>query len=185
MFGSPLTKAHSVAVAGTGKLCFVTDNPHITSDHIGGIVDDDFFRSPSWEPILEGMAAFRRAGGQISFMMQVDAEAAGHTPWVNQTLTHVDDAVVRLGVLDGEFHWHKHDAEDEYFQVLEGELLVDIRGEPGADTLAEGGAAERTLALGPGRAVLVPRGVVHRTRAAVRTVVLMIEGAGVVPTGDA
>ena len=105
--------------------------------------------------------------------------------WWNQSLCRVNDCVVRLGVFRGEFHWHKHDAEDEYFQVLEGELLVDIRDEPGADTLAAGGAAERTLALGPGRAVLVPRGVVHRTRAAVRTVVLMIEGAGVVPTGDA
>src|SRR2546425_4672391 len=40
------------------------------------IVDDDFFRSPSWEPILEGMAAYRREGNPLSFMMQVDAEAA-------------------------------------------------------------------------------------------------------------
>jgi radical SAM superfamily enzyme YgiQ (UPF0313 family) len=40
------------------------------------IVDDDFFRSPSWEPILEGMAEYRRRGNELSFMMQVDAEAA-------------------------------------------------------------------------------------------------------------
>jgi len=44
------------------------------------IVDDDFFRSPSWEPILEGMAAFRREGNELSFMMQVDAEAAAFGP---------------------------------------------------------------------------------------------------------
>jgi radical SAM superfamily enzyme YgiQ (UPF0313 family) len=40
------------------------------------IVDDDFFRSPSWEPILEGMAEIRRKGRDLTFMMQVDAEAA-------------------------------------------------------------------------------------------------------------
>src|SRR5512147_620473 len=80
--------------------------------------------------------------------------------WWNQSLCRVNDCVVRLGVFFGEFHWHKHDAEDEYFQVLEGELSVDIRDEPGADAIAERGAAERTLVLKPGQAVLVPRGVV-------------------------
>lgn len=110
--------------------------------------------------------------------------AAVTEQWWNQSLCRVNDCVVRLGVFLGEFHWHKHDNEDEYFQVLEGELLVDIRDEPDTETRAKGGAAERTLALAPGQAVLVPRGVVHRTRAKVRSVVLMIEGAGVVPTGD-
>ena len=96
--------------------------------------------------------------------------AACTEPWWNQSLCLVNACVVRTGVFLGEFHWHKHDHEDEYFQVLEGELLLDLEG--------------RTLALKPGQAVLVPRGVLHRTRATVRTVALMIEGAGVIPTGD-
>jgi mannose-6-phosphate isomerase-like protein (cupin superfamily) len=106
-----------------------------------------------------------------STRIDVAAEAAAHEPWFNQTLTRVNDSVVRLGVLHGEFHWHKHDHEDELFLVLEGQLLVDVEG-------------AETTTLNPHQAYTVPKGVVHRTRAPVRTVVLMIEGAGVVPTGD-
>lgn len=106
-----------------------------------------------------------------STLIDVAAEAAAHEPWFNQTLTRVNDSVVRLGVLHGEFHWHKHDHEDELFLVLEGQLLVDVEG-------------AGTTTLNRHQAYTVPKGVVHRTRAPVRTVVLMIEGAGVVPTGD-
>lgn len=91
-------------------------------------------------------------------------------PWWNQTLVRVNDCVVRLGVFEGEFHWHQHELEDEYFQVLEGKLLLDLRG--------------RTVELGPRQGMMVPRGVEHRTRAPARTVVLMIEAATVTPTGD-
>ena len=96
--------------------------------------------------------------------------AACTEPWYNQTLCRVNDCVVRMGVFLGEFHWHKHDREDEYFQVLEGKLLLDFE--------------QRTMELSPGQGVVVPRGVLHRTRAPARTVVLMIEAATVVPTGD-
>jgi mannose-6-phosphate isomerase-like protein (cupin superfamily) len=92
-------------------------------------------------------------------------------PWWNQSLCTINDSVARLGVLCGEFHWHKHDREDELFFVLDGELLVDLEGRP-------------TVALGPHQAIVVPRGCVHRTRAPRRTVVLMIEAATVKPTGD-
>jgi mannose-6-phosphate isomerase-like protein (cupin superfamily) len=91
--------------------------------------------------------------------------------WFNQTLTKVNDCVVRLGVMEGEFHWHKHDREDEFFYVVEGRFLVD---------LADG----RTIELTPQQGLTVPKGVLHRTRAPVRTMVLMVEGASVIPTGD-
>ena len=91
-------------------------------------------------------------------------------PWFNQTLCAVNDCVVRLGVLKGEFHWHKHDNEDEFFYVVEGRFLIDV--------------GDRTIELGPQQGFTVPRGVVHRTRAPERTVVLMMEGSGVIPTGD-
>jgi mannose-6-phosphate isomerase-like protein (cupin superfamily) len=90
--------------------------------------------------------------------------------WYNQTLTRVNDAVVRLGVVQGEYHWHQHDAEDEFFYVVEGRLLVDLE--------------ERTVELLPRQGVTVPHGITHRTRAPERTVILMVEPAGVVPTGD-
>jgi mannose-6-phosphate isomerase-like protein (cupin superfamily) len=94
-------------------------------------------------------------------------------PWWNQTLCKVNDSLARIGVFHGEFHWHKHDREDELFFVLDGELLLDVR-DPG----------ERTVRLAPRQGMVVPKGIVHRTRAPSRTVVLMVEAASVVPTGD-
>jgi len=106
-----------------------------------------------------------------STVIDIPAEVAAHEPWFNQTLTSVNDSVVRLGIFRGEFHWHKHDGEDEFFLVLDGRLEIDI----------EGGA---TVALDRHQGYTVPRGVVHRTRARDRAVVVMVEKAGVVPTGD-
>jgi mannose-6-phosphate isomerase-like protein (cupin superfamily) len=91
-------------------------------------------------------------------------------PWYNQTLCKVNDAVVRLGVVQGEYHWHHHDEEDEFFYVVSGRLLVDLEG--------------RIVALEPGQGIVVPRGVEHRTRAPERTVMLMVEKASIVPTGS-
>jgi mannose-6-phosphate isomerase-like protein (cupin superfamily) len=82
----------------------------------------------------------------------------------------VNDSVVRLGVVQGEFHWHKHDNEDEFFYVVEGKFLIDLEG--------------RTVELVPQQGFTVPRGIMHRTRAPVRTVILMVEGRTVTPTGD-
>jgi mannose-6-phosphate isomerase-like protein (cupin superfamily) len=90
--------------------------------------------------------------------------------WYNQTLCQVNDCVVRLGIMRGEFHWHKHDNEDEFFYVVDGRFLIDLE--------------DRTVELLPKQGFTVPRGVVHRTRAPEKTVILMIEGAGVVPTGS-
>jgi mannose-6-phosphate isomerase-like protein (cupin superfamily) len=101
----------------------------------------------------------------------VAAFAAEHEPWFNQTLTTVNDSVLRLGVLDGRFHWHKHDRDDEFFLVLDGKLEIEIEGREPA-------------VLGPRQAITIPRGVMHRPVAHGRTVVLMVEPAGVVPTGD-
>ncbi len=93
--------------------------------------------------------------------------------WWNQTLCKVNDSVVRLGVIQGEYHWHKHDDEDEFFYVVDGRLLIDLEA-----------PEERVVELAPRQGFVVPKGVVHRTRAPERTVILMVEGAGVVPTGD-
>ena len=92
--------------------------------------------------------------------------------WYNQTLCQVNDSVVRLGILRGEYHWHKHDKEDEFFFTLDGQLLIDLE-------------AGETVELNHHQGYVVPKGVVHRTRAPEETVVLMIETAGIVPTGDA
>lgn len=91
-------------------------------------------------------------------------------PWWNQSLCNVNDCVARVGVFKGEFHWHKHDREDELFVVLDGKLLIDLEG--------------RTVELAQRHALMVPRGVIHRTRALERTVVLMVEAGTIKPTGD-
>lgn len=90
--------------------------------------------------------------------------------WFNQSLCRVNDCVVRLGVVKGEFHWHHHDDEDEFFYIISGKLFIDLE--------------DRTIELEPNQGFTIPRGVIHRTRAPVRTVMLMMEGYGVEPTGD-
>ena len=90
--------------------------------------------------------------------------------WFNQTLTKVNDSVVRVAIVEGEYHWHKHDRDDEFFFVLSGQLLVDLE--------------DRTIELNPNQGVTVPRGVVHRTRAPRKTVMLMVETSEIRPTGD-
>ncbi len=90
--------------------------------------------------------------------------------WFNQSLSQVNDCVVRLGVMQGEFHWHKHDSEDEFFFVLDGEFIIDLEGQ--------------TVTLKQHQGYMVPRGVVHRTRAPQRAAILMIEKSTVQPTGS-
>jgi mannose-6-phosphate isomerase-like protein (cupin superfamily) len=97
------------------------------------------------------------------------SESVTH-PWYNETLCQVNNAVVRVGVVKGEYHWHKHDNDDEFFYVVEGRLLIDLQ--------------ERTVELSPRQGFVVPKGVVHRTRAPERTVMLMVENVGIIPTGN-
>jgi len=90
--------------------------------------------------------------------------------WYNQTLCQVNGSVVRLGVIQGEYHWHQHTDDDEFFYVVEGELLIDLQ--------------ERVVTLKPRQGFVVPKGTKHRTRAPQRTVILMVENAGIIPTGS-
>jgi mannose-6-phosphate isomerase-like protein (cupin superfamily) len=91
-------------------------------------------------------------------------------PWFNQTLCQVNESVVRVGVVKGEYHWHKHDNDDEFFYVVEGELYIDLR--------------DRTISLAPRQGVVIPKGIEHRPRAPKRTVMLMVETKAISPTGD-
>ena len=90
--------------------------------------------------------------------------------WFNQTLCRVNDSVVRMGVIEGEYHWHKHNDLDEFFYVVDGNFYIDLE--------------DRVVQLAPRQCFVVPKGVKHRTRAPQRAVILMVEGAEIVPTGD-
>jgi quercetin dioxygenase-like cupin family protein len=90
--------------------------------------------------------------------------------WFNQTLCQVNGSVVRMAAIQGEYHWHKHEDDDEFFFVVDGKLLIDLE--------------DRVVELGPGQGLMVPRKVMHRTRAEERTTILMVENAGIIPTGN-
>ena len=103
----------------------------------------------------------------------IDVQAMAYAceyKWFNQTLCQVNGSVVRMGVFEGEYHWHKHEEDDEFFFTLEGSFLIDLE--------------DRTVELKAGQGFVVPRKVVHRTRAPKRAVVLMVENAGIIPTGN-
>jgi quercetin dioxygenase-like cupin family protein len=103
----------------------------------------------------------------------IDIKAMADTceyKWFNQTLCQVNGSVVRVGIIEGEYHWHKHDEEDEFFYVVEGKLLIDLK--------------DKTIEVNPGTGFVVPRTVLHRTRAPERAVILMVENAGIIPTGN-
>jgi mannose-6-phosphate isomerase-like protein (cupin superfamily) len=90
--------------------------------------------------------------------------------WFNQTLTQVNESVVRIGIVEGEYHWHKHDNDDEFFFVLQGQLLIDLE--------------DRTIELNPQQGVTISKGIIHRPRAPKKTVMLMVETSSIQPTGD-
>jgi mannose-6-phosphate isomerase-like protein (cupin superfamily) len=90
--------------------------------------------------------------------------------WFNQTLAVVNDSAVRLGIVEGEYHWHKHDDDDEFFFVLSGKLMIDLEG--------------RSVELQPMTGMTVPKGVMHKTRASEKTVMLMVETRSIDPLGN-
>ncbi|HYK54174.1 MAG TPA: cupin domain-containing protein [Candidatus Eremiobacteraceae bacterium] len=104
-------------------------------------------------------------------LVDIPAEVAANAPWFNQTLTTVNDAVVRLGIFEGEFPWHKHVDQDEFFLVLEGEFTLDVEG-------------QEPVTLHRHEGLTVPKNTMHRPRSPKRSVVLMVESLGIVPTGD-
>jgi mannose-6-phosphate isomerase-like protein (cupin superfamily) len=95
---------------------------------------------------------------------------ANQHKWFNQTLTQVNNSVVRVALVEGEYHWHKHDNDDEFFFVLDGQLLIDLE--------------DKTIALHPWEGFTITKGILHRTRALQKTVMLMVETSEIVPTGD-
>lgn len=89
--------------------------------------------------------------------------------WFNQTLTKVNGSVVRIGIVEGEYHWHKHDDDDEFFFVLSGQLFIDLE--------------DKTIVLNPNEGVTISKGVMHKTRAPQKTVMLMVETNTIDPIG--
>jgi mannose-6-phosphate isomerase-like protein (cupin superfamily) len=104
-------------------------------------------------------------------VVDIPAEVTANAPWFNQTLTTVNDAVVRLGIFQGDFPWHKHVDQDEFFLVLDGEISLDVEGRD-------------AVVLRQHQGFTVPKGTMHRPSSPQRSVVLMVESIGIIPTGD-
>ena len=109
--------------------------------------------------------------GGLEKIAIADVKRMSDHHWFNRTLCSVNESLVRIGVFKGEFHWHAHEMEDEFFLVLEGVLEIEIEG-------------SETLTLHPTEGVMVPRGVRHRPKAPIGATVLMVEQATIVPTGS-
>jgi mannose-6-phosphate isomerase-like protein (cupin superfamily) len=124
----------------------------------------------------EGLPENFRVNDDVKYgmlrLVDIPAEIAANEPWFNQTLTTVNDAVVRLGIFEGDFPWHQHAEQDEFFLVLDGEIALDVEG-------------REPVVLRRHEGFTVPKGTVHRPRSPQRSVVLMVESLGIVPTGDA
>ncbi len=91
--------------------------------------------------------------------------------WFNQSICQINGSVLRLGIMEGNYHWHQHENEDELFFVIEGELKIEIEGKD-------------LIKLKPNQGMVVSKGVMHRTSADRKTVVLMLENIGIDPLGD-
>lgn len=89
--------------------------------------------------------------------------------WFNQTLTKVNSSVVRIGIVEGDYHWHKHENDDEFFFVLNGKLYIDLE--------------DKTIELNPNEGTTISKGVMHRPRAPQKTVMLMVETDNIDPIG--
>lgn len=106
-----------------------------------------------------------------SQVIDIDKIVAENThQWLNQTLTQVNNSVVRLGIIKGDYHWHKHENDDEFFYVIEGTLFIDLE--------------EKTIELNTNQGATISKGVMHRTRAPKRVIMLMVETKGIIPTGS-
>ncbi len=90
--------------------------------------------------------------------------------WRPKTVASLNDQDVKLVKVQGEFPWHRHEAEDEFFLVWKGQFRVEFR--------------DRMVVLDPGEALVVPRGIEHRTVADEEAEIIIFEPTGVRNTGD-
>ena len=93
-----------------------------------------------------------------------------HEHWRPKVITALNGQEIKLIKVEGEFPWHSHVAEDEFFLVWKGIFRVEFR--------------DRVVTLHPGECITVPKGVEHRTCADAEAQVICFEPSGVLNTGD-
>ncbi len=86
----------------------------------------------------------------------------GGKPWSPIDITRTNDQVVRMALLQGEFHWHKHSNEDERFYVIKGEIIIQLKNQP-------------NIKLKEGEMVVIPKGIEHCPKSSELSYVLLFE----------
>ena len=147
----------------TGRLFFIREK---IRNFKTSFIEKKFFMSDNYKYTTKLDLKYKHF--EVVDILQIVKETKDK--WFNQSLTEVNGSVIRVGIVEGEYHWHKHENDDEFFFVLEGKLFVDVEN--------------KTIELNPGQGVTVPKNVTHRTRAPQKTVMLMVENKGIIPTGD-
>jgi len=95
----------------------------------------------------------------------------GGKPWSPVEVARINDQVVRMALLEGEYHWHKHKNEDELFYVIKGEIVIQLKDEP-------------NIILNEGQMAVVPKGVEHCPKSLEASYVLMFEPFALKSKGD-
>ena len=95
----------------------------------------------------------------------------GGKSWSPVEVARINDQVVRMALLEGEYHWHKHKNEDELFYVIKGEIIIQLKGQ--AD-----------ITLSKGQMAVVPKGVVHCPKSLESSYALMFEPFVLKSKGD-
>ena len=99
------------------------------------------------------------------------SEIAGR-PYTPIDLARINDQVVRMALIKGEYHWHDHENEDELFYVVKGRITIQMRS-PYSD-----------IVLNKGELAVIPKGVEHCPLSSEESYVLMFEPASLVSTGE-
>jgi uncharacterized protein YndB with AHSA1/START domain/mannose-6-phosphate isomerase-like protein (cupin superfamily) len=177
-----LTVTYTLAPEGNGTKLIVTQGNYNTVAEGERRYKEAYNNGEGWNPILAEIKKLLE-NKEYNYVTRMDVKYKHlekidipqmvkecTDKWFNQTLTEVNDSVVRVGIIEGEYHWHKHENDDEFFLVLEGQLFIDLEGQ--------------TMELNPGQGVTLSKGVMHRPRAPKKTVILMVETKEIKPTGD-
>lgn len=92
-------------------------------------------------------------------------------PWTPIEVARVNDQVVRMALLEGEFHWHKHTGEDELFYVYKGSIIIQLKDQP-------------DIVLHEGEIAVIPKGVEHCPKSVEPSYILLFEPYVLQTRGD-
>lgn len=92
-------------------------------------------------------------------------------PWSPIEVVRVNDQVVRMALVEGEFHWHKHTHEDELFYAYKGSITIQLKDQP-------------DITLHEGEMVVIPKGVEHCPKSDAPAYNLLFEPAILQTRGD-